>query len=161
MAKHGEVVKIGRGTIGNLQPTCKIIANPSLLCSLQICEGLESPQLAEVGFEDYDDDVEEVEVDKTPKRKVHGRTPTAFVPKKAASPDARDLVAAADWGEFVAAWQLCPSKGGLRRRRRGHLGGRGPKFTKHELPCVWPVGDVESCMTRMGSPPSTGPRTGQ
>ena len=36
-----------------------------------------------VGFEDYDEDVEEVEVEKTPKRKVHGRTPTAFVPKKA------------------------------------------------------------------------------
>ena len=27
--------------------------------------------------------MEEVEVEKTPKRKVHGRTPTAFVPKKA------------------------------------------------------------------------------
>ena len=40
----------------------------------------------EVGFEDYDDDVEEVEVEKTPKRKVHGRTPTAFV-KKPASAD--------------------------------------------------------------------------
>ena len=58
-----------------------------------------------MGFEDYDDDVEEVEVDKTPKRKVHGRTPTAFVPKKAASPDARDPVAAEWGGEFVAAWQ--------------------------------------------------------
>lgn len=45
------------------------------------------PMKAGVGFEDYDYDVEEVEVDKTPKRKVHGRTPTAFVPKKAASPD--------------------------------------------------------------------------
>ena len=38
-----------------------------------------------VGFEDYDEDVEEVEVEKTPKRKVHGRTPTAFVPKKASA----------------------------------------------------------------------------
>ncbi|CAJ1435339.1 unnamed protein product [Effrenium voratum] len=35
-----------------------------------------------VGFQD-DDDAEEVEVDKTPKRKVHGRKPTAFVPNKA------------------------------------------------------------------------------
>ena len=39
--------------------------------------------IPKVGFEDYDEDVEEVEVEKTPKRKVHGRTPTAFVPKKA------------------------------------------------------------------------------
>ena len=43
--------------------------------------------VAQVGFQD-DDDAEEVEVDKTPKRKVHGRKPTAFVPNKA-NADAR------------------------------------------------------------------------
>ena len=38
----------------------------------------------EVGFQD-DDDEEEVEVEHTPKRKVHGRKATAFAPKR---PDA-------------------------------------------------------------------------
>ena len=36
---------------------------------------------AEVEFEDEEEDVEEVEVDQTPKRSVHGRQATAFVPK--------------------------------------------------------------------------------
>ena len=35
--------------------------------------------------------MEEVEVEKTPKRKVHGRTPTAFVPKKADRADVGKL----------------------------------------------------------------------
>ena len=35
-------------------------------------------------FEDEDEDVEEVEVETTPKRSVHGRQPTAFVPKSKA-----------------------------------------------------------------------------
>ena len=35
----------------------------------------------EVEFEDDDEDVEEVEVEQTPKRSVHGRQATAFVPK--------------------------------------------------------------------------------
>ena len=38
---------------------------------------------AQVGFEG-EEDVEEVEVDQTPKRKVHGRQATAFAPKRAA-----------------------------------------------------------------------------
>ena len=36
---------------------------------------------AEVEFEDEEEDVEEVEVDQTPKRSVHGRQATASVPK--------------------------------------------------------------------------------
>ncbi len=34
-----------------------------------------------VEFEDDEEDVEEVEVEQTPKRSVHGRQATAFVPK--------------------------------------------------------------------------------
>ena len=51
---------------------------------------IEKPRFSQVGFEVDDSDVEEVEVEQTPKRKVHGRTPTAFAPK-AAGPDVRKL----------------------------------------------------------------------
>ena len=37
--------------------------------------------LPKVEFEDDEEDVEEVEVEQTPKRSVHGRQATAFVPK--------------------------------------------------------------------------------
>ena len=37
-----------------------------------------------MNFEEEDEDVEEVEVEKTPKRSVHGRQATSFVPKSKA-----------------------------------------------------------------------------
>ena len=48
-------------------------ANPSCAAALLCC--------AQVEFDDEEDDVDEVEVDQTPKRSVHGRQPTAFVKK--------------------------------------------------------------------------------
>ena len=50
----------------------------------------------QVEFEDDAEDVEEVEIDKTPKRKVHGRQPTAFVPKAQSSSGARALFVPAE-----------------------------------------------------------------
>ena len=52
------------------------------------------PHHAEVEFDDEDEDVEEVEVESTPKRSVHGRQPTAFVPKsKVTTGQARSIPA--------------------------------------------------------------------
>ena len=53
----------------------------------------------EVGFEG-EEDVEEVEVDQTPKRKVHGRQATAFAPKKTADAQFLDF----NYFNFPCAW---------------------------------------------------------
>ena len=68
--------------------------------------GLGSEAPAQVEFEDDAEDVEEVEIDKTPKRKVHGRQPTAFVPKAKASSGARALLATAEDTHINKQFQL-------------------------------------------------------
>ncbi|CAE7366380.1 PRKG1 [Symbiodinium natans] len=86
------VVEIdGRGSLGNFTNGAAPGESqaPRKVKSRKPTAFAPAPPASGVGFEG-EEDVEEVEVDQTPKRKVHGRQATAFAPKRAADVDFDD-----------------------------------------------------------------------